>query len=325
MTRLGAKTRFLRRLKYPIPDPQRDIVSCGGMTARDLEGMLEALDTDFPRVFAEVCCRGYQVLGRTRSHHPSTSGNPWQVKQALPPSYEAYGRYRFLQTLRLARKLSPARILEVAAGSGFNAACLYEEGREVVVNDLRPLEVEAWTTGENLRLVEGDLHALDPERLGRFDLVLACEVIEHAAHGDRMLRHLRSLLRDGGTLLLTTPNGSYFRSKLPTHSEVKDFAALEARQFQPDSDGHLFLYTREELARLCTQSGFTDVHIDAIVTPFISGHACLRYLPKHPVLLQWYLLMDRAVRGLGEPIRERFCTSLLLTARGSAAPTKQET
>ena len=40
-----------------------------------------------------------------------------------------------------------------------------------------------------------------------------------------MLAHLRRYLRPGGTLMLTTPNGAYFRSKLPTHSQVEDYAA----------------------------------------------------------------------------------------------------
>lgn len=279
--------------------------------------LLEALTREFERVYLRVCERGYTALERTRANHPAVRDNPWQHQPAWPPSYEAFGRYRFLDTLRKARELAPARVLEIAGGGGFTAACIHEEGREIVLNDLRPLgkELDAWTTGERLRWEGGNFFELDPERLGTFDLVLACEVIEHVAHGDRMLAHLRRFLRPGGTLLLTTPNGAYFRSKLPTHSQVKDFTALEAQQFKPDSDGHLFLYTVEELERLCREAGFSQVRSELSVTPFISGHAGFRALPSHPGLAPVYLTLDKWVRQWGTTARELLCTHLLVTAQ----------
>jgi len=288
------------------------------MAVKAQEGtLLDALSREFERVYLKVCERGYTALERTRTNHPVMRANPWQHCPAWPPSYEAYGRYRFLDTLRKARELAPSRVLEIAAGGGFNAACLYEEGRELVLNDLRPLreELEAWTPGERLRWEAGNFFELDPERLGTFDLVMACEVIEHVAHGDRMLAHLRRFLRPGGTLLLTTPNGAYFRSKLPTHSQVEDVAALEALQFRPDADGHLFLYTAGELERLCREAGFVQVDLELSVTPFLSGHVGLRFLPAKPALARAYLALDRWVRRLGPTARERLCTQMLVTAR----------
>ncbi|HSP81954.1 MAG TPA: class I SAM-dependent methyltransferase [Myxococcaceae bacterium] len=279
--------------------------------------LLGMLTRNFEQVYLKVCARGYTALERTRENHPVARDNPWQHRAAWPPSYEAFGRYRFLDTLRRARELAPSRVLEIAAGGGFNAACLHEDGREVVLNDLRPLEgeLDAWTTGEHLRWTGGDFFELHPERLGLFDLVLACEVIEHVAHGDRMLAHLRRFLRPGGTLLLTTPNGAYFRSKLPTYAQVEDFEALEARQFQPDADGHLFLYTPGELERLCREAGFEQVELELSLTPFLSGHAGLRFLPSRPGLAPVYVALDRWVRRLGPLARERLCTQLLVTAR----------
>ncbi|WP_052518972.1 class I SAM-dependent methyltransferase [Archangium violaceum] len=284
-------------------------------TSRD--HLLGVLTREFEQVYLTVCARGFSALGRTSPNHPVVRDDAWQHHPAWPPSYEAHGRYRVLDTLRKARALRPERVLEIATGGGFTAACLYEEGREVVANDLQPTRelFGAWTTGERLRWEAGDFFALDPERLGTFDLVLACEVIEHVAHGDRMLAHLRRFLRPGGTLMLTTPNGAYFRSKLPTHSQVEDFTALESQQFKPDADGHLFLYTAEELERLCRAAGFTQVDIELSVTPFLSGHAGVRLLPSRPALGRVYLALDTWVRRMGPAARERLCTQMLVTAR----------
>ncbi|HEX8820054.1 MAG TPA: hypothetical protein VF794_09035 [Archangium sp.] len=57
--------------------------------------LLGALGREFERVYLEVCAQGYKALERTRANHPATRDNPWQHRPAWPPSYEAYGRYRF--------------------------------------------------------------------------------------------------------------------------------------------------------------------------------------------------------------------------------------
>ena len=77
--------------------------------------------------FSEVCREGYSVLGRTG---PDVSRQtPWQYGAGYPPSYEAFGRLRFLKTLELAKTINAKRVLEVAAGDGFLSACLVESGR----------------------------------------------------------------------------------------------------------------------------------------------------------------------------------------------------
>jgi hypothetical protein len=58
---------------------------------------------------------------------------------------------------------------------------------------------------------------------------------------------------------------------------VADRSLLESRQFQPDSDGHLFLFTRKELAAVLAQSGFHVVSQSLYATPWISGRLAFRY------------------------------------------------
>jgi len=46
-----------------------------------------------------------------------------------------------------------------------------------------------------------------------FDAVLITEVIEHVAHPDAFLKKVSALVRLGGCIVLTTPNGRYFRNR----------------------------------------------------------------------------------------------------------------
>lgn len=281
---------------------------------------LDTLASQFSSTLRTICDRGYSVLGRTSARSigrpqaapiGTSNSDHWQFESGFPPSYSAYGRYRFLTTLRHARALQPKSVLEVAASGGFTSACLYEPGRRMLLNDIRDLrdELPQWTTGEHLTYVPGNFFDLDPGQFEPFDLVMACEVIEHVAHGDRFVAHLKKFLSPGGTLLLTTPNGGFFRSRLPTHSTIEDFDALEKDQFKPDADGHLFFYTRAELEGLLREQGFSSVKTECFATPWMSGHAGLRHLPQGRAFFRPYWLLDQAFQR-----RERWCAHLLTIA-----------
>src|SRR5205085_3021250 len=87
-------------------------------------------------------------------------------------------------------------------------------------------------------------------RSEQYDVVLATEIIEHVAHPDEFLEKIADFAKPQGFLVLTTPNGAYFRNRLPRFSECRDPSKFEARQFEPNADGHIFLLDPEELERL---------------------------------------------------------------------------
>ena len=216
----------------------------------------------------------------------------------------------------------PHRVLEVAAGDASLCACLAARGIEVFANDLRVENlrdaVECFTVGDDVNLLPGNLFDLDPAQTGLFDLVIACEIIEHVAHTVDLLRHLKRFLTPAGRLLLTTPNGSYFRNRLPTYSEIADSAALEATQFEPDADGHLFLLTSAELRGVAEQAGLRVEQIDFYATPFITGHCLLSVLQGQTVARLCYRLEQLSQR-LCFKAREKFCFLICAVLAGETS------
>jgi 2-polyprenyl-6-hydroxyphenyl methylase/3-demethylubiquinone-9 3-methyltransferase len=220
---------------------------------------------------------------------------------------------RALIALSEAIDLQPKSVLEIAAGDAALCACLASHGCRVVANDLRKEHLESavanFRNGGSIQLQPGNLFDLDPGAIGPFDLVIACEIVEHVAHTVKFLEQLKRFVAPGGHILLTTPNGSYFRNTLPTHSMIKDFSALESQEFKPDADGHLFLITPEELVDLAGRAGLKVERLSLWGTPFITGHAGISRLgstfacrPSHA--------LERMTQMLPFAVKAKFCFSL---------------
>ena len=237
----------------------------------------------------------------------------WNFGSAWPPSYGAFGRLRVLATLERALALKPRRVLEVAAGDGSLSACLAARGISVTVNDLRADVLNAtmmnFQNRDRIKLLPGNLFDLNPDATGRFDLLIATEVVEHIAHTDNFLRHLARFLTPDGRILLTTPNGSYFRNRLPTHSAIGDFDALESKQFRPDADGHLFLITAAELTAIAHKAGLHPIEIDLMASPFITGH-CSFSMINYRQLARVCYWFEAQSRRLPFRLREKICFSM---------------
>ncbi len=221
---------------------------------------------------------------------------------------------RALLAIEDALALPAKSVLEVASGDGALCAVLAAAGRTTTANDLRAENLKEslihFRNAASVRQLGGNLFDLDPDQIGRFDLVIACEILEHVAHTVDFLVQLRRFLQPGGRLLLTTPNGAFFRNRLPTWSQVKDFTALEKDQFKPDADGHLFLITPDEFVQLSQAAGYTMERMYVWGAPPLTGNAGFHRFAGRPAagLARWG---ESAVQYLPAALRSRLCTALV--------------
>lgn len=214
----------------------------------------------------------------------------------------AYAKRR-KYTLELVRSVAApgARVLDVAAAQGNFSLGLAERGYEVTWNDLRT-DLADYV---RLKYEHGKLHFAPGNVLDLkcepFDVVLITEVIEHVAHPDQFLCQIAQLVKPGGYVIMTTPNGGYFLNNLPKFSECKDASRYEAVQFQPNSDGHIFLLHEEELAPLARQAGLEVDTVRIFTNALTNGHLkteqLLRRLPWKVVqsLEHWTEALPRRV------------------------------
>lgn len=267
--------------------------------------------------FQEVSTLG---LGAARPYATRDFPDPqgWNFQPAWPPSYWAFGRMRAILAIEDALALPAKTVLEVASGDGSLCAVLTAAGRQSTANDLRTENLrdglQNFLNASEIRLLGGNLFDLDPEKTGRFDLVIACEILEHVAHTVDFLKQLRRFLNPDGRAMITTPNGAFFRNRLPTWSQVEDFTALESQQFKPDADGHLFLITPQELDQLGREAGFTIERMYVWGSPFLTGNAGLHRFagPGMAKLARWG---ESAVQWLPATLRSQICTAQVAILR----------
>jgi len=200
------------------------------------------------------------------------------------PGYSYAYATRAKETFRLVQSVAApgARVLDVAAAQGNFSLRLAEMGYNVTWNDLRA-ELADYVRLKHesgaLTYRAGNAFELNLEQ--PFDIVLITEIIEHVAYPDDFLIKAAQLVRPGGYIIMTTPNGAYFRNPLPKFSATADPSIYEAGQFKPDADGHIFLLHQEEIPVLAKAAELEVCEVRLSINPLLKGALRLN------VLLPW--------------------------------------
>lgn len=80
------------------------------------------------------------------------------------------------------------------------------------------------------------------------------------------------MLKPGGRLFLSTPNGRYFVFDHPRFSECPDPSVYESVQFKPNSDGHIFLTDVDECGLLAGRAGLYVERVALSTNTLTCGH-----------------------------------------------------
>lgn len=253
----------------------------------------------------------------------------WQISQKYD-ELELYGSRRHLgytyayevrkrqihDLIRLAVEPG-ARIIDIAAAQGNFTIALAEAGYNVTWNDIRAELVDFVKrkySGPRVEFSPGNIFDLQANE--QYDAALVSEVIEHVAHPDQFLTHVAGLVRPGGAVVLTTPNGRYVRNRLPRFSECREFEKLEAMQFAPDADGHIFLLHPDEIRLLARRVGLELLQLRTYANPLTCGYLwtspLLRVLPREVVRA-----LEHVSERLPVTISDRINTGLAVLMRKS--------
>jgi SAM-dependent methyltransferase len=120
--------------------------------------------------------------------------------------------YEPTEVIGMTRAMVPAgsRVLDVGCGAGWRGKEL-REARGCEVIGVEPDEGRAEVARSlGVEVVTGYLEAIDVERIGRFDVVLFGDVLEHLPDPAAMLLAAREYLKPGGAIVASVPNVAHW-------------------------------------------------------------------------------------------------------------------
>ncbi len=240
---------------------------------------------DLLEIYSETCSSGYFYAYTNRRKH----------------------------TLELVKKIAQpgAKILDVAAGQGNFTLSLAELGYEVTWNDLRgELADYVKLKKENgiIHYAPGNVFTLGFEAC--FDVILITEIIEHVAYPVNFIKKISQMVKPNGYIIMSTPNGEYFRNRLPKFSECPNPEQFEEIEFKPDADGHIFLLHLNELELLAYEADLSIVETRIFTNPLTNGHiklgTLLEVLPR-----KWIEACEKFTCSLPLPFKKKLHTSMI--------------
>jgi SAM-dependent methyltransferase len=200
---------------------------------------------------------------------------------------------------QVARFRRLGRVLDVGFGAGALLKVFGNRGWEAHGVETSPLAVAQARAHGLHHVVEGDFLTL-PYPTASFDVVFMFELLEHLPDPAPFLARAHALLRPGGLLYATTPNGAGLSGRL---------LGLSWSVARPPE--HLHLFSPVSVRRLAERAGFARVRVRAHgANPHEIAHALLRRVRPAPA---------RADDAL--PPVDRVATSYALNARLQASRT----
>lgn len=108
------------------------------------------------------------------------------------------------------------RILEIGSGSGNTLRwlkSLYPQAETVAIEGFA--EVKDQLAANADRAIIRDLELDLPDDLGRFDLVLALDVLEHLRRPEKVVAQLAAIMDEGATFIVSVPNVAHLSVSWP--------------------------------------------------------------------------------------------------------------
>ena len=200
------------------------------------------------KVDGEVYELVYRYAWRTPGYHEyftfadgvRRATDPLSYLEAVSPVHWVVGRY-----LREKSKGRVPRILEVGCGLGYFTYALSRAGYDATGVDISREAVEKARRRYGDLFVCADLLSGGCDDLGRFDVVVCTEMIEHVEDPGAVLRAAQGYLEDDGELVLTTPNKSAYPENAVWETDLPPV--------------HLWWFTPGSIEFLAAGAGFSGV------------------------------------------------------------------
>jgi len=146
-------------------------------------------------------------------------------------------------------------IMDVGCGNGWIAGALAAMGHRVIGVDLAPDGIAlARRSYPELRFEIASVYDDLTKIATNVDVVICAEVIEHLYSPQALLENASSILRKGGTFILSTPYHGYLKNLT-----ISAIGAWDTHHDSQREGGHIKFFSERSLTWMLLEAGFTDV------------------------------------------------------------------
>jgi 2-polyprenyl-3-methyl-5-hydroxy-6-metoxy-1,4-benzoquinol methylase len=169
------------------------------------------------------------------------STDRWPERLPLPTSKRDHTQQEHVERYEWAGSRVHGAVLDAACGTGYGSAILSRRAHVTGLDRDGDAVQMAQQVAPATRIVQAELPALEfPD--ASFDFVVSFETVEHVDDAAGLLAEMRRVLKPGGALLMSTPNGALSGAQEPNPWHVRE-------------------YELGELRALLAHAGFTAVHV----------------------------------------------------------------
>ncbi|MBH9578383.1 class I SAM-dependent methyltransferase [Inhella proteolytica] len=179
------------------------------------------------------------------------------------------------------------RILELGSGLGYLTYALHRAGCNVMGQDQSEEAVEKATKLFGPLYRVGAVEAIAPYEMGKFDAIIATELVEHLEDPLAFVRAAAQMLAPGGRLVLTTPNRDMYSRRLAWHTDPAPV--------------HLWWFSATSMRRIAWACGLHPSFVDFGPYYGVTHSGAKNYIRSKP-------------QSLNADGRVIFCDSLVNTA-----------
>jgi SAM-dependent methyltransferase len=181
-------------------------------------------------------------------------------------------------------RVRPGRLLDIGCSCGYFLEVAASRGFDVQGVEFSRSAIAAASPAMRGRIFEGTLDTLPAD--GLFDLASAFDLIEHVPDPRGFLRRCASLLKPGGTILISTPD---------TRHLLRFLMGSRWPMLQPMQ--HLSLFSNRSLERALKSEGFADVTVRTAYKTLSVDYLINQIKPLNPLLSGTLDSLARLVPG----------------------------
>lgn len=199
----------------------------------------------------------------------------------------------------LAENSAGGIVLDLSCGGGETSRMLADKGFKVVATEYR---APPYLGDRILRVGGVDLNEPLPFKKGTFDGVNLTEVIEHIEHQAQLIREIRRVLKEGGVVVISTPNVLNVLSRL--RFVFTGFLRGRVRPVHhtrgPGQAPNIYLIHFYELYYLLFHYGFEVAEVRSTRVKFAPVFFALFLYP-----LMWLCSVEAVIRSEKDPVQRR--------------------